>query len=710
MKRIAIFQQDLGVGGIQKSLVNLLSNLDYTKLTVDLYLFEKSSFWDERFPEGVTVKYIKKPLRVFSFLPFDFGRKIVHFDFSDVEEYDLAIDFNSYQFGCALGATTVPAKRRVMWIHNDVEIKLKNEWKYRVLWNAFKDKFKYYDEFIPVSKALEVPFRKMSGIEDKKFTSIQNYIDVDDIRKKQLENDNVPEIDGNCLNFVAVGKLCHQKAYDIMLDDFAEASKARSDIRLYIIGDGPDKDALIAQRDRLKLTDKVYFLGNRPNPFCVMDKMDAFISTSRYEGQPLNIMEAMAVGLPLFCTKNLEKYTDGLNGYDDIVSAIISAKKQPKHPDSLKNYNTCIIDSVAALAEGNDGKKHIAIFQNDFGVGGIQKSLINLLKNMDYSKTAVDLYVFQDSDFWKYSFPESVRVFYLKPAKRIYSFLPFDFGKTVNNFTFPTGKNYDLAIDFNSYQFSCAFGAITVPAKYRVMWIHNDVEIKLKNEWKYRVLWNAFKEKFKYFDEFVCVSSALVDPFVRASGMADKRYSSIQNYIDVEEIRQKQRMDTEHVAVNDTYMNFAAIGRLCHQKGYDIMLDTFAEALRSRNDLRLYIIGDGEDKEKLLARTKELVLEDSVFFLGNRKNPFCILDKMDAFVSCSRYEGQGMNIMEAAAVGLPIYYPKHLEKYVDGFRSGSENLVNDILNAQKMPKTPDNLQDYNAKIINSILELAERTK
>lgn len=354
--------------------------------------------------------------------------------------------------------------------------------------------------------------------------------------------------------------------------------------------------------------------------------------------------------------------------------------------------------------------KRIAIFQQDLGVGGIQKSLINLLNNLDYTKLSVDLYLFEKSSFWSEKFPEGVSVKYLETPSRIFSFLPFEFGKKHVCFDFSNVGEYDLAIDFNSYQFCCALAAITVPAKRRVMWNHNDVEIKLQNEWKYRILWNAFKGKFKYFDEFVCVSSALIEPFKRVSHMENKKFSSIQNYIDVGEIRAKQSTDTEHVDVDDAYMNFAAVGRLCHQKGYDIMLDTFAEASKFRNDLRLYIIGGGEEQEKLLAKIKELTLEDRVFFLGSRQNPFCILEKMDAFVSCSRYEGQGMNIMEAAAVGLPIYFPKHLEKYVDSFRPGSENLVNDILNAQKMPKTPDDLHDYNAKIINSIIQLAESAK
>lgn len=350
MKRIAIFQEDLSVGGIQKSLVNLLKNLDYSAVQVDLYLSKKTEFWSTEFPKELNIKYLNPIPRVYSFMPFDVSKRLARIDFGDCGTYDLAIDFNSYQFSCALGAVSVPAKKRVMWVHNNVEIKLGQEWKYRVLWHFFKGKFKYYDEFVCVSKALEEPFRKMSSMRDRKINVIQNYIDVQDIRDKMLEEPEGLSIDDSCLNFVALGRLCHQKGYDIMLDIFAKVCAERDDVRLYIIGGGEDLPALQKQAEENGIGDKVFFLGSRSNPYCYMSRMDAFVSTSRYEGQPLNIMEAMAVGLPLYCTRNLEKYTDGLQGYDDLVPALIKAEKAEKKPDDLISYNRRIISGIETLA------------------------------------------------------------------------------------------------------------------------------------------------------------------------------------------------------------------------------------------------------------------------------------------------------------------------------------------------------------------------
>ena len=96
MKRIAFFQSDLGVGGIQKSIVNLLRNLDYSRFQVDLYLSEKTEFWTHDFPKELNIRYLKPIPRIWSFLPFELAKKRVHYDFPAGLSYDLAVDFNSY--------------------------------------------------------------------------------------------------------------------------------------------------------------------------------------------------------------------------------------------------------------------------------------------------------------------------------------------------------------------------------------------------------------------------------------------------------------------------------------------------------------------------------------------------------------------------------------------------------------------------------------
>ena len=354
-KRIAFFQEDLGPGGIQKSLFNLLRNLDYSRVDAELFLFEKGCFYEGGLPRELTVHVVEKPPRFLSFLPFETAEKLWHRDWEQFGEYDLAADFNSYQFGCAAGTLGVRAKKRVMWIHNNVEIKQRNEWKYRVLWYFFKGKFRRYDGFIPCSPALTEPFRRLSGQTDAEYRVIANYIDVPEIRRKQrepLSEELTAEIDEDKVNFVALGRLSHQKGYDIMIPLFASCCRSREDLQLYIIGEGPEHEALLRMAEQ-EAAGNIHFLGQQANPYAVMNRMDAFLSTSRYEGQPLNIEEARVIGLPLYCSKNLEAYSEGLEGYEEdaLARAICDARKTPKRPNDLEEYNRKILESIYALAE-----------------------------------------------------------------------------------------------------------------------------------------------------------------------------------------------------------------------------------------------------------------------------------------------------------------------------------------------------------------------
>lgn len=351
MKQIAFFQTDLRVGGVQRSLVNILNDIDFSKCCVDVYLFDKECFFELPSHENLHIKYLAPPPGFFRLVYFGIARALLG-DVTGGKEYDVAVDFNSYQNECAAGAINARAKKRVMWIHNDVEIKRKNEPKYRILWHFFKGKLRHYDEFVAVSPGIIEGFRRLSGILDKPITPIPNHIDTAEIFRK-AGMDVGFTVDKDKLNLCSVGRLCHQKGYDLLMDHLAELKKDRTDFHVYLIGDGPDRAALEAQIRTLGLKDHVTLLGNQSNPFCYMDKMDGFVLTSRYEGQGMVIWEAKALGLPLYISKNLEAYNPGITGYEDLARALAAAEKPEKKVyDDLSDYNggiTRLADTVLGL-------------------------------------------------------------------------------------------------------------------------------------------------------------------------------------------------------------------------------------------------------------------------------------------------------------------------------------------------------------------------
>ena len=347
MKKIAIFQKDLSIGGIQRSLLNMLTNMDLSCYEVDLFLFAEPEICSINELKNVNVHILRPLFYLNRLIKFDILRKMFIYDLPD-KEYDLAIDFNSYSNECALCTLAVNAKKRIMWIHNDVEIEHKSSGKYRILWSMFKNKFRYYDEFVAVSKGIVDPFREMTDLYDTKITVIPNTINTHQLILKSRETVDF-KVEPDITNFIFVGRFTHQKGIDILLDYFARAVEKRHDIHLYLLGSGPEGLKIAQQIENQNLNDYVTVIDAVENPYPYMAQMDALILTSRHEGQGMVLWEAKALGLDLIFEKHLEKYNEDLEGSVDIDSAIINQKKHIKQLDSLDYYNLKIKHSLYEL-------------------------------------------------------------------------------------------------------------------------------------------------------------------------------------------------------------------------------------------------------------------------------------------------------------------------------------------------------------------------
>jgi len=97
---------------------------------------------------------------------------------------------------------------------------------------------------------------------------------------------------------LAVGRLAAQKGFDRLLLAFALVSGLHPEWSLTILGEGPDRPQLEQQVRELNIEEWVSMPGNVKNPFEWMEQADCFVMSSRYEGFPCVLGEAMACGLP----------------------------------------------------------------------------------------------------------------------------------------------------------------------------------------------------------------------------------------------------------------------------------------------------------------------------------------------------------------------------------------------------------------------------
>jgi CDP-glycerol glycerophosphotransferase (TagB/SpsB family)/glycosyltransferase involved in cell wall biosynthesis len=104
---------------------------------------------------------------------------------------------------------------------------------------------------------------------------------------------------GQATTFVTVGRLSPEKNHARMIRAFARVYAERPETRLLIIGTGPLESELRSLADRLGIGHAVTLAGYQANPYALMAASDCFVLSSDYEGQPMVLLEALSLGLPV---------------------------------------------------------------------------------------------------------------------------------------------------------------------------------------------------------------------------------------------------------------------------------------------------------------------------------------------------------------------------------------------------------------------------
>lgn len=116
---------------------------------------------------------------------------------------------------------------------------------------------------------------------------------------------------------LTASRLVPQKRNDLLIKVFACFSKTHPKYKLYIYGDGPEREKLIQQISDLGIEDRAYLPGSITNLWERMLNVEIFVMTSEYEGMSNSLLEAMTLGLPCISTKvsgALDIIKDGING------------------------------------------------------------------------------------------------------------------------------------------------------------------------------------------------------------------------------------------------------------------------------------------------------------------------------------------------------------------------------------------------------------
>ena len=150
-----------------------------------------------------------------------------------------------------------------------------------------------------------------------------------------------------------VCRLNHVKAVNDLLDAAALVIKEHPAARFMIIGDGPERQALMEQAQRSSIADRVIFTGFRSDTAQILPQLTMSVLSSLTEGLSNTLLESMGAGVPVVATR--------VGGNTEIVAeGITGLLVPPRDPVSLKQAICRVLeDPVLAARMGNAGRQRI---------------------------------------------------------------------------------------------------------------------------------------------------------------------------------------------------------------------------------------------------------------------------------------------------------------------------------------------------------------
>ena len=324
MKKILIVNNNMEIGGVQKSLYNLLWALD-GRFDVTLCLFRATGAYVDKLPSSVTVVESGGPFRYlgmsqseclflrdklcrgfFAAVSRLFGRKWaikLMLSCQPVlrEDYDCAIAYlhNGRKEAFYGGVQEyvlrrVCAERKIAFLHCD----------YRQCGadhDANNRLIEEFDIIAACSDGCRRVFCEVLPDLAERCVTVRNFHRFEEIRALAMEEPIAH--DPRWINVIIVSRLAHEKGIERAVQAVAHCWEKNIPVMLHLVGSGPMREEIASVARTLDVEDAVLFYGEQDNPYRYMKNADLFLMTSYHEAAPMVIEEACALGVPVLTTE-----------------------------------------------------------------------------------------------------------------------------------------------------------------------------------------------------------------------------------------------------------------------------------------------------------------------------------------------------------------------------------------------------------------------
>lgn len=356
-KKLLFVCYGLGIGGIEKCLVNLLNALPENQFDVDLLLMNpeysyvpqlrrKVNFLDsfsyvmniadtprEIRARGGFLKNIPKTLSYCKFRLLIKAKKNAWTVFSPLPtQYDIAIAYSQNDYSPYYVMDKVQAKRKVMWYHNGAYERDGQKFE--------RDKayYKKFDYVVAVSNDCRAMLQKKFNFSEKQLIVLRNICDASEVRAQA--DAFIPEtFSETTYHIVTVGRLTKEKGADLVLDCCQILLEHGKQFMWHWVGDGNMRPEIEQKIAEMGLQACLCLEGSQPNPYPYIKQADLYVQPSYYEAYSTTVTEAKILAKPMIVTDvggMRDQLSDTVNGMivpisaEKIADAILRVMNAPE--------------------------------------------------------------------------------------------------------------------------------------------------------------------------------------------------------------------------------------------------------------------------------------------------------------------------------------------------------------------------------------------
>lgn len=321
-KKVVFYNGSLRMGGIERVLIEVLKHIDREKYEISLVIEDgllSENVFEKEVPSGIPITYLKPEEVIRKTMALKNGKKNIinkilynlamsnerklkerkMLEYMKEDKPDILIDFD---MGLSKLADKIEGIPKITWVHSSI----KNWYRKPAKIRRLGERLKFYDRVVTICDDMNKETEGLYPHLGEKLHRIYNPMNLKRVKKMAEENEKLTQGEKELMAspyLLSVMRLTtYQKDFKTLVEAFKQVKKSGYPGKLYLLGGGPDRDAIVGMIEAENMQEEIVLLGQKENPYIWMKNAELLVHSSKFEGFGMVLIEAMTLGTAVVST------------------------------------------------------------------------------------------------------------------------------------------------------------------------------------------------------------------------------------------------------------------------------------------------------------------------------------------------------------------------------------------------------------------------